>query len=418
MSSSLLSQINPLALQLPESSIRAVANVGMEQKEVIPLWFGESDIATPDFIQQAAFASLNQGQTLYTPNNGTPQLRQALLDYQTRLFQRPFALEQVVVTQSGTNAVMLAAQALLKPGDKVVVISPAYPILTAIPRLLGAEVVEFALNKINGEFVLDLEGLFATLAGAKALIINSPANPTSWVASLQQLKALVEFARREQIWIIADEVYNRHVYADVKVSGMEVSGSDSSTNSTSNTIATMNHAPSFCQLLTPEDPIIVCNSFSKAWSMTGWRLGWLTLPPVLRPTITKLMEFNVSCSPAFVQAAGVAALEQGEAFLQQSLERFAQSRKMVAEALSDIAGVTLYPMPATFYAFLQIEGLGHNSQPFIMDLMRQAKVGVAPGEAFGEAGRGHLRLCYGCHPERLAEALERLRHYLNAPILT
>ncbi|MGI3081151.1 aminotransferase class I/II-fold pyridoxal phosphate-dependent enzyme, partial [Vibrio alginolyticus] len=314
MQSSILSDISPVASQLKESSIRAIANFGMSQKDVIPLWFGESDIVTPDFIKQAAFESLEQGQTLYTPNNGIPQLRQALADYQSRLFERPFTDENIVVTLSGTNAVMLAAQAVLKPGDKVVVISPAYPILTAIPSLLGAEVVEFPLTQVEGRFELDMEALFAVTKDARALVINSPANPTGWMASEQQLKAITEFSRQTGGWVISDEVYNRHVYEGTS-------------------------APSFCQFIDDHDRIIVCNSFSKTWCMTGWRLGWLTLPKPLRPTITKLIEFNVSCAPAFVQAAGVAAIEQGEVFLQQTLKRFRHSRDMVREALGNISGV-------------------------------------------------------------------------------
>lgn len=388
MQSSILSDISPVASQLKESSIRTIANFGMSQKDVIPLWFGESDIVTPDFIKQAAFESLEQGQTLYTPNNGIPQLRQALADYQSRLFERPFTDENIVVTLSGTNAVMLAAQAVLKPGDKVVVISPAYPILTAIPSLLGAEVVEFPLTQVEGRFELDMEALFAVTKDARALVINSPANPTGWMASEQQLKAITEFSRQTGGWVISDEVYNRHVYEGTS-------------------------APSFCQFIDDHDRIIVCNSFSKTWCMTGWRLGWLTLPKPLRPTITKLIEFNVSCAPAFVQAAGVAAIEQGEIFLQQTLKRFRHSRDMVREALGNISGVTLYEMPATFYAFLKVDGLANNSQPFILDMIEKSKVGVAPGEAFGEAGCGHLRVCYGTNHTSLAIALERLQTALE-----
>ena len=384
MNSVVFPDISPVAAQLEESTIRAIANFGMTQPDVIPLWFGESDISTPEFIRQAAIDSLNQGQTMYTPNNGIPQLRQSLAKYQGNLFNRTFDDDNMMVTVSGTNAVMLAAQTILKPGDKVVVITPAFPTLMAIPRLLGAEVIEFPLTQRDGRFELDMDAFFSVLKGARALVINSPANPTGWMATDAQVKAIIDFSRQTGLWVISDEVYNRHVYEG-------------------------NAAPSFCQYLDETDHVIVCNSFSKAWCMTGWRLGWLTLPKIIRPTITKLIEFNVSCAPAFVQAAGVAAIEQGETFLQQTVERFRHSRAMVQAALGNLPSVTLYEMPATFYAFLKIEGLPDNSQPFILDMIREAKVGVAPGEAFGAAGRGHLRVCYGANHEKLAIALERLQ---------
>lgn len=380
--------ISPIAANLEESTIRTIANYGMTQKDVIPLWFGESDIVTPDFICQAAAESLATGQTLYTPNNGIPELRQALADYQSSLFASAFDSENIVVTVSGTNAVMLAAQTILQPGDKVVVITPAFPTLMAIPRLLGANVVEFPLTQNAGRFELDLDALFYELQDARALVINSPANPTGWMASLEQIKAITDFSRRHGLWVISDEVYNRHVYSGL-------------------------FAPSFAQFIDEDDKIIICNSFSKAWCMTGWRLGWLTLPKKYRPTITKLIEFNVSCAPGFIQAAGVAAITQGEGFLQDTLNRFRHSRSMVQDALSDIPGVTLYDMPATFYAFLKIDRLPGDSQPYILNMIRDAKVGVAPGEAFGQAGKGHLRICYGRNHESLQIALERLRSYLS-----
>ena len=382
-----LDDISPIAANLEVSTIRSIANFGMTQEDVIPLWFGESDIVTPDFIRQAAAASLEKGETLYTPNNGLPVLREALAQYQTRLFAREYSQDNIVVTVSGTNAVMLAAQTVVTPGDKVVVITPAFPTLMAIPKLLGANVVEFPLTQVDGRFELELDALFLELKDARALVINSPANPTGWMASKQQVAAIAEYSRQNGVWILSDEVYNRHVYEGES-------------------------APSFAEFLREDDRIIICNSFSKAWCMTGWRLGWLTLPTILTPTITKLIEFNVSCAPAFIQAAGVAAVTQGEQFLFDTRARFEHSRQMVFDALHDLEGITLYDMPATFYAFVKVDGMDADSQPYILDMIREAKVGVAPGEAFGKAGQGHLRICYGANHENLAVALSRLRTFI------
>ncbi len=379
--------LSPIAQQLSESSIRTIANFGMTQADVIPLWFGESDIPTPDFIRQAAAHGLEQGDTRYTPNNGIPALRTALAEYQNRLYDQQFDQHNIVVTVSGTNAVMLAAQTCISAGDKVVVITPVFPTLFAVPQLLGAKVEQLQLSQNGDRFELDLDALFHAAKDAKAIVINSPNNPTGWCATKEQIEAICEFARRENVWVISDEVYARHTYEG-------------------------DSAPSFCTFMRESDPIIVCNSFSKAWCMTGWRLGWLTLPRAITPTITKLIEFNVSCAPGFVQAGGLAAITQGERFIEQTRERFLTARDMVAKALSDIPGVTLYDMPATFYAFLKIDGLAANSQPYILRMIEEAKVGVAPGEAFGLGGSEHLRICYGCDLAVLATALERIRDFL------
>ena len=387
MSSSADLDISPIAQGLSESSIRIVANYGMTLPDVVPLWFGESDIPTPKFISEAAIASLQRDETRYTPNNGLPPLRQALSDYSNHLYDQTFTPDNIVVTVSGTDAVMLACQTCLSAGDKVVVITPVFPTLFATPELLGANVVPFALEQSENRFVLNLDALFAEAQDARAIVINSPNNPTGWAASQDEIKAIMEFSRANGIWIISDEVYNRHSYEQ-------------------------DCAPSFANEMQEDDKLLICNSFSKAWCMTGWRLGWLTLPQRLTPTITKLIEFNVSCAPAFVQHGGLAAITQGEAFVHQTLERFRQGRDLVQQYLGDIDGVTLYDMPATFYAFIKVEGLADNSQPAILEMIEKHRVGVAPGEAFGAAGAGHLRICYGSHPDKLEQGLAGIRDYL------
>jgi aspartate/methionine/tyrosine aminotransferase len=376
-----------IANSVQESPIRAIANYGMTLPDVVPLWFGEADIPTPAFIREAAAESLARFETRYTPNTGLPTLRAAIARYQNDLYGSTFDHDNIVVTVSGTNAVMLAAQTFLSPGDKVVAITPIFPTLTAIPKLLGAEVVEVPLAQDGNSFRLDLDALFSAARGARAIIINSPANPTGWTASIDEIRAILGFARQHGIWILSDEVYARHVYGAAA-------------------------APSFCSDITEDDRVIVCNSFSKAWCMTGWRLGWVTLPKSLVPTVRKLIEFNVSCAPAFVQAGGLAAVEKGEKFLASCMARFAEARDLVSATLSNLPGVTLYDMDATFYAFLKIDGLPHDSKPYVLRLIEEARLGVAPGEGFGAGGEGHLRLCYGVAPEILAPALQRFRDFL------
>lgn len=383
----MLSLINPIAREIEESSIREVANYGMTQSDVIPLWFGESNQSTPLFIREAAAESLMRLETKYTPNAGIPALREAIAIYQSELFGREIHSENINVTVSGTNAVMLACQTCLTAGDKVVIIEPVFPTLQAIPRVLGCEIESVALTVEGTHFYLDLNRLFAALNGAKALIINSPANPTGWTATLEELQQILAFCRQHQIWIISDEVYSRHVFEQPA-------------------------APSFCEITTPDDLVFVCNSFSKAWAMTGWRLGWLNVPSALTPIVRKLEEFNVSCASAFTQAGGLAAITQGENYITESLKQLQQSSHLVEQILGDIPGVTLFDRPATFYAFIKIDGLGANSQPFLRAMIDEAKVGAAPGEAFGKAGEGCIRICHACELDKLEVALSRMRQFI------
>lgn len=384
---SLLNGINRKVQLLDESPIRSVASYGMKKDDVTPLWFGEASSPTPDFICQAACKSLSRYETKYTPNTGLPRLCQAIAHYQNNLFSSHLTSENISITVSGTNAVMIAAQSCLNPADKVVVIEPLFPTLSAIPEILGCEVVRVALKTKDRTFYLDTDELFTALNKAQAIIINSPSNPTGWIASKQLLTKILHFCRQRGIWIISDEVYSRHVF-DRKA------------------------APSFCELIDDYDRVIICNSFSKAWAMTGWRLGWLNIPKALIPTVRKLTEFNVSCASAFSQAGGLAAIEQGEDFVQSSVAALRQSRDCVQYYLGDIPNTTLYEMKATFYGFLKIEGLGFDSQPYLRHMIDQAKVGVAPGEAFGVSGAGHIRICHATQLPLLEPALERVREFI------
>ncbi|MFM2481693.1 pyridoxal phosphate-dependent aminotransferase [Celerinatantimonas sp. YJH-8] len=383
----MLSLINPIAKQLEESSIRAVANYGMTQPDVIPLWFGESNQPTPEFIRQAAADSLLRAETKYTPNTGIPELRRAIANYQSQLFSVPIHADNIAVTVSGTNAVMVACQTCLSAGDKVVAIEPIFPTLTAIPTLLGCKVTTVALSTDGNRFTLDLNRLFDELKDAKAFIINSPSNPTGWTASLELLEQILTFCREHKIWIISDEVYSRHVF-DQRA------------------------APSFCQLINEEDLVIVCNSFSKAWAMTGWRLGWLNVPRPLEPIVRKLQEFNMSCASGFSQAGGLAAIKNGENYVRESVQALHQSSQMVEHILGNIDGLTLFERPATFYAFLHLERLPANSQPFLRQMIDEVKVGAAPGEAFGKAGEGCIRICHAAPLDTLEVALSRMREFI------
>jgi aspartate aminotransferase len=259
------------AQTVESSRIREVADAAMG-RDVLAFWFGESDLPTPEFIRDAGMKALAEGRTFYTQNLGLPALREAIAGYVNGLHRTTLGAESVAVTSSGVSALMIAMQAILDPGDRTVVVTPVWPNLVQIPRVLGAEVETFGLEPKNGVWSLDLDRLIARLTPqTRLLLFNSPNNPTGWRIEAEQQKALLEHCRRLGIWIIADDVYERLAFD-----------------------APGRAAPSMLQIAGPDDRVVSVNSFSKAWSMTGWRLGWLTAPDALMRQAPKLVEYNTS----------------------------------------------------------------------------------------------------------------------------
>jgi len=372
---------------LVASQIREVANAGMGDPGVLPFWFGEPDEVTPEYIRSAAVASIAAGETFYTQNLGIPELREAIAGYVTSR-HCPVAAGQVAVTSSGMSALMLTLEALVDPGDRVVCVTPVWPNLTESPRILGAEVVRVGLRFGEKGWQLDLERLLGALApGTRAVIINSPNNPTGWALERQAQEAILAQCRRHGIWIIADDVYERLYYEG---------GS----------------APSFLDLADAGDRVVSTNSFSKAWLMTGWRLGWIIAPPALMPDLGKLIEYNTSCAPAFVQRAGVVAITDGEPTVQHTLGRLRAARDFLVAQIDAINGIEVASPPGAMYAFFRVEGV-EDSLDFCKRLVRDARLGLAPGSAFGPEGDGFLRWCFAASQERLAEGVRRLARYLK-----
>ncbi len=369
--------------ELPGSRIREVARLGMGKPGVIPMWFGESDLPTPAFIRDAAAAALQRGETFYTPNTGVPELRAAIATYMSRLYRRPIGEERVMVTASGMSAIMIVLQTLVGAGDNVAIVGPMWPNAAECVRIMKGEPRFVTLEAGNEGWRLDLDRLFdACDARTRAIFVNSPGNPTGWMMGNEQQRAILDFARARGLWVVADEVYARIVYdRDV--------------------------APSFLDVAEPEDPVIVVNSFSKAWCMTGWRMGWVTTPVALGEILAKMNEFNIAGPTTFAQWGAIAALEQGEDFVLWQRRRLAASRALVAERLPRFRRVRFTPPDAAFYAFFEVEGMA-DSLAGCKRILAETGVGLAPGIAFGEAGEGRLRMCYAQAPEKVAEALDRL----------
>ncbi|MDR3537618.1 MAG: pyridoxal phosphate-dependent aminotransferase [Acetobacteraceae bacterium] len=378
-------------VHIPASRIVEVARVAFATPDVDFLCFGESDQPSPVVARDAAIAALHRGETRYPDVRGLPPLRTLLAEYLTQLHARPVTETRIQVTASGMAAISIALAATVQAGQRVVLHSPSWPNVGNAARLRGATVTELDLRpQPDGSFRLDLDRLDALLAGARAFILNSPNNPTGWTATRAELEAIVAMARRHGVWLISDEVYSRLVYDGTPA------------------------APSLLDIASPEDRVIVCNSFSKTWVMTGWRLGWLVVPEGTRDSFTDLVEVTHSGVAPFIQRAGIAAIGD-TAVVERFRTHCANGRALVSEALNGLNGVRYTAPVGAFYAFVGIEGL-KDSLDLALKLVSRHGVAVAPGVAFGEAGEGSLRICFAQSPALIARAMERLRAGLRTEL--
>jgi len=379
--------------ELPASKIREVANAAMGRSDVLAFWFGESDEPTPQFIRDAAARSIAEGETFYSHNLGLAELREAIAGYVSSLHP---AVEsaRIAVTSSGVSALMLAMQSLVGAGDEVVAVVPVWPNLTAQPAILGARVTRFPLRPApDGAWRLDVEALQQAVTDrTRVLLVNSPNNPTGWTLTRVEQEALLAHCRSTGTWIVADEVYERIHFGEGGASGA--------------------CAPSFLDIGGADDRLIVVHSFSKSFLMTGWRLGWLVLPTGMAPAIAKLIEFNTSCAPVFVQRAGLAALARADGFVPGLVARLKACRDTLLPRLHALPGVQVATPPGGLYAFFRAPG-SDDSLSFAKRLVESAGVGLAPGAAFGAEGEGWLRWCFASHdPRRLEVGVDRLATFL------
>jgi aspartate/methionine/tyrosine aminotransferase len=382
---------------LEESKIREVANAGMEagmgRSDVLAFWFGESDETTPAFIREAAMQSLQAGDTFYAHNLGLPALREAVAQYLSRLHPA-VATERVAITAGGVNALMLACEALLDAGDEVVAVTPVWPNLTAQPRIMGAQVRSVSLvPDVQGAWQLDLQQLLQAIsAKTKLLILNAPNNPTGWTLTRREQEAILAHCRSTGTWILADEVYERLYYADDTANGC---------------------APSFLDIATPQDRVIAVGSMSKSFLMTGWRVGWLVLPHGMSAQIGKLIEFNTSCSPVFIQKAAVEALQRSEEVTPAVVQHLRACRDRLVPQLQALPRVQLAASIGGMYAFFKLDGFD-DALVTAKRLVTEAGLGLAPGNAFAPEGQGWLRWCFASKDlNRLDRGVQALQQWLN-----
>jgi aspartate aminotransferase len=378
-------------VQIPGSRIFEIAKLAFTTPDVDFLCFGESDQPSPRVAHDAAVASLGAGETTYIDVRGLPPLRAELADYLTTLHRRPVAESRVQITASGMSAVAVALAATVRAGQRVVLHSPAWPNVGNAALLRQAEVVELGLTALaDGRFSMDFDRLDALLAGARAFILNSPNNPTGWTATHDELATILALCRKHGTWLISDEVYSRLVY----------DGSAA--------------APSILDMAEPDDRVMVANSFSKTWVMTGWRLGWLVVPEGMRDAVTEIVEVTHSCVAPFIQQAGLAALGD-PATVAGFRAHCARGRGRARAARSGLNGVRYAAPVGAFYAFVGVDGLT-DSLELAKRLVVRHGVGVAPGIAFGEPGEGYLRMCFAQSAERMERAMGRLRDGLRAEL--
>ena len=383
-------------MNLEASKIREVANAGLGRDDVLAFWFGEGDEVTPDFVRQAAIDSLQQGETYYAHNLGLPALRQAISVHMSDNHPGPHgqgvSLDRVAVTAGGVNALMLAVQALVNPGDDVLAITPVWPNLVAQPRIMGAHLRTLSLRAVNGSWQLDLDALLAAIGPqTRLLILNAPNNPTGWTLTREEQQAILQRCRETGTWILADEVYEALYYAP-----------------TENACA-----PSFLDVAEPQDRLVVVHSFSKSFLMTGWRLGWLVMPPEMTDAMGKLIEFNTSCCSVFTQRAGLAALQRRQEITPRVVAHLKSCRDTLVGGLQSLPGLELSLPLGGMYAFFRLPG-HPDGLATAKRLVTEAGLGLAPGEAFGPEAAGWLRWCFASQdPQRLRLGVERLQAWIR-----
>ncbi|MEJ6707393.1 MAG: pyridoxal phosphate-dependent aminotransferase [Amylibacter sp.] len=384
----MINHISDRARTLEASKIREIAEHGMKLGGVLPLWFGEGSWPTNPLIVEAAVKSLRAGNHMYQPNNGALNFRQEICAYSNDLYGSDLTPERITVTPSGMQGLMLAAQSLVSPGDRVVTLVPGWPNIAAAFAAVGGNMVSQTIVVKDGKWVLDVDALLDALTpDTKAVVINSPNNPTGWTMRAEDQKTVLAHCRKHGIWIVADDVYSR-LYRHGRI------------------------APSFLSIADKDDLLISVNSFSKSWSMTGWRLGWIVAPAQLEAKLGQLTEFNTSCTSGFVQDAGIVALREGEPEVKEMAAKINTGYEIAAEQLAAFERVEFIKPDGAFYCFFRIDGV-KDSSAVARKIMEETKVGLAPGIAFGAPGEGHLRLCYARPREDLEEAFSRLAPFLK-----
>ena len=365
-----------------------IATVAESMSDSVKLCYGESDMVTPQFICDAATEAMRNGHTFYTHTAGYHELREAIATKIHDLHGVEYRASEIIGTVGATAAIFTVARAFVAPGDNAIVITPTYAIFSNAVLMAGGEPRAVPLTRVGARFALDVDRVGAAIdANTRMLIINSPSNPTGWVISVEEQRALCELAERHDLVILADEVYERLVY-DATI------------------------APSFARVMPSKDRVVVVNSFSKTYNMTGWRLGWAQASEAIVRVLYKTAEFITSNPAAMVQQAGIVALRNGEEYVRELRNHYEQRRNQVRTALSKIPAVDLCEPDGAFYAFFKLDGMT-DSTAFTARLVNETGLALTPGAAFGEAGEGYVRLCFAARERTIADGLSRFTPFIR-----
>jgi aspartate/methionine/tyrosine aminotransferase len=389
-------ELAPSVLAVPRSRIREIADIAFDMQGVFGLYFGESNQPTPSYIKQAAVRALDAGFTFYTENAGLLSLREALAAYYQRMHRVSLdPRREIVVTASGVQALSVAMRCMLDPGDEALILTPAWPNGASIVAMSNARAVEVPQPLCGHEikrYEIDWQALEAAVTPrTRLLLYTSPSNPLGWVATEEDQDRLIAFCRARNLWLVADEVYER-LWFDAELPGTPV--------------------PSILRKVTRDDAVVVIQSFSKSYCMTGWRVGWLVARADLARKATQLNEFIVSHAPSFAQKAAETALAEGEPEIARMLSRLKSNRDYCLHAMRQMPRISLPRPEGAFYLFPKIEGLA-DSFEFCRRLLIETRVGLAPGVAFGAGGEGSIRVCYAADRDVLEPAMERLHRFLD-----
>lgn len=377
-------------LGVAESPMVQIATVAERMPGSLKLCYGESDLPTPAFICDAAGEALKAGHTFYTHTAGCTELREAIAGKIHALHGVDYKPSEILATVGASMAIYAAIRAFVGRGDNAVIVSPAYAIFSNGVTMAGGQPRPVPLARVGHGFRLDLDRLRAAIdAGTRMIIVNSPSNPTGWMITVDEQRALLDLADAHDLIVLSDEVYERLVYAD----GMSI-------------------APSFARLAHERERLIVVNSFSKTYNMTGWRLGWAQGSETTIKTMYRAVEFMTSNASAMVQQAGIVALRDGEPYIRGLRDHYAQRRAEVMTTLAALPGVDLPEPQGSFFAFPRIEGLA-DSTAFATQLLRDTGLALAPGVGFGATGEGYLRICFAASETMVSEALTRLSGWLS-----
>jgi aspartate/methionine/tyrosine aminotransferase len=392
-----------------------IATLAESMPGSLKLCYGESDMPTPAFICAAAHEAALAGHTFYTHTAGYVELREAIAKKVRELHGVTYRPSEIMSTVGASMAIYAAIRAFVGRGDNAVIISPAYAIFSNGVILAGGDPRPVSLARDGARFRLDLDRVGAAIdARTRMLIVNSPSNPTGWVMTVEAQQALAALAERHDLVILSDEVYERLVYDDKPsafAEGASAFASATADKSADKEGLSPHVAPSFARVVHDKDRLIVVNSFSKTYNMTGWRLGWAQSGEQTIKTMYKAVEFMTSNAAAMVQQAGIVALRDGERYIQALRAHYALRRAEVMATLSVLPGVSLPEPQGAFYAFPRIEGVA-DSTAFTAKLVRETGLALAPGVGFGTEGEGYVRLCFAASEATITDAVTRFRSFM------